>query len=81
MAEVAGGSPHTVKEIRLNLIASTQLERSFNVGGCPRSTRKALPVSRRNGVILWDELEVLVTKSSIGKGIIFVAGQRRQLVE
>jgi hypothetical protein len=33
------------------------------------------------GVILWDEFEVLVTKSSIGKGIIFVAGQRRQPVE
>ena len=94
MADVAGCSPRSVNAIRSNLRCFGTTRGPFNGRGRLRSITPPILDTLREyllgkpdlylnemAVFLWDGFEVLVTRSSISRGCLQLAGQRRQPVE
>jgi len=90
MADVAGCSPRSVKAIRSNLRCFGTTRAPFNGGGRPRSTTPPMldalreyllekPVLYLNemAVFLWNEFEVLVTKSSISRALSSIGWSKK----
>jgi transposase len=90
MADVAGGSPRSVKAIHSNLRCFGTIRAPFNGGGRPRSITPSMFDTLREyllekpdlylnemAVFLWDEFEVLVTKSSISRALSSIGWSKK----
>ena len=87
MADVADRSPRSVNGIRSNLRCFSTTRAPFNGRGHPQSITPPILDTLREyllgkpdlyldemAVFLWDGFEVLVTKSSISRGYLQLAG-------
>jgi transposase len=90
MADVAGCSSRSVKAIRSNLRCFGTTRAPFNGEGRPRSTTPLMLDTLREyllekpdlylnemAVFLWDEFEVLVTKSSISRALSSIGWSKK----